>query len=378
MLDNPLWIVALLVMISVLVAAHEYGHYLFARLFGMDVEEFAIGFGRPKWVWRRKNGTEFTFRPIPLGGFVRIKGMEPQPDGGEVNVPGGFYSRPPIQRLMVLFAGPLFSILFGVLVLIGVFWAQGKEERVNEPVLGVVAPNRAAALAGLKAGDRIVSLDGKPVASFFDIVAYVRTRPEQAIAIEYEREGRRETTTAVPKLEEAPSPVLAPNLEFTGEMKVQAKLGAAPKTERRPVGFGEALGMALTMPIEVAKSLFGLVQQPSRIQEEVGGPGTVALLTHEALARGLGTLLLLTGMLSISLGYLNLLPIPQFDGGQMVVALIEMIRRGKRLSLAIQTGISYVGAALILLLIVYVISLDVSRLSQAQGGSAAPAPAQQR
>lgn len=377
MLDNPLWIVALLVMISVLVAAHEFGHYLFARMFGMDVEEFAIGFGRPKWVWRRKNGTEFTFRPIPLGGFVRIKGMEPQPDGGEVRIKNGFYSRPPIQRLLVLFAGPLFSILFGVLILIGVFWAQGKEERVNEPVLGTVAPNRAAALAGLKAGDRIVRLDGQPVATFFDIVSYVRTRPEQEIVVEYQRDGKLERTVAVPKLEDAPSPVLAPNLEFTGEMKMQAKLGAAPKVERRAVGFGEAIAMAFTMPIEVAKSLVGLVRQPSRIQEEVGGPGTVALLTHEAVARGLGTLLLLTGMLSISLGYLNLLPIPQFDGGQMVVALIEMLRRGKRLSLAIQTGISYVGAALILLLIVYVISLDVGRLSQARSGSA-PVPAQSR
>src|SRR5579862_3018711 len=184
--------VVFLVMISVLVAAHEYGHYLLARFFNMGVEEFAIGMGKKVKVWRRKTyelpvsqsyvhdlgvvshgaaleggdhpaqselvetghgpalreTTEFTVRVLPVGGFVRIKGMVPQDDGSEVNIPGGFYSKPPWQRLVVLIAGPAASVLSGILVLIFLFLAQGVNRGIDTPVLGDVSPGSVAASAG--------------------------------------------------------------------------------------------------------------------------------------------------------------------------------------------------------------------------------------
>ncbi|HKU53309.1 MAG TPA: site-2 protease family protein, partial [Nitrospira sp.] len=174
--------VVFVVMLCVLVAAHEYGHYLLARLFGMGVEEFAIGFGKkPIWTWMRKTysvqrnpgpagpsvplhletssyptdgssalqpepetsptpsqvkltvqeTTDFTIRPWPLGGFVRIKGMVPEEDGSETKVPGGFYSKAPWKRFIVLLAGPVFSVLAGVIILFGLKLAMGEERRIT-------------------------------------------------------------------------------------------------------------------------------------------------------------------------------------------------------------------------------------------------------
>jgi regulator of sigma E protease len=188
-----------LLMVTVLVAAHEYGHYLFAKLNGMDVEEFAIGLGTPRWVWMRRaqnkalptpsrtalpggqsalpeetveqepeSEIEFTVRPLPVGGFVRIKGMMPQDDGSETLVPNGFYSKSPLRRLSVLFAGPLFSVLAGIILLVGLFIFVGKPT-LEKPIIGGVLGGTPAEQAGLKAGDRIVALDGKPIQKWFQI-----------------------------------------------------------------------------------------------------------------------------------------------------------------------------------------------------------------
>src|SRR5579859_4472111 len=154
----------LLTMITLLVAAHEYGHYLFARLFKMDIEEFSIGFGhmpsgfakalgkKPYWTWMKKGDTEFNIRPLPLGGFVRIKGMMPQEDGSETKIENGFYSKSPAKRLAVLFAGPLFSVLAGMLVLVGMLTLVGKPV-VDETFFCSVRHGDPAERAGIQSGD---------------------------------------------------------------------------------------------------------------------------------------------------------------------------------------------------------------------------------
>lgn len=199
--------IVLVVMFTVLVAAHELGHYLFARLFNMGVEEFAIGFGkRPLIEWMKRSytipmregevasiavspervnlegagqrppedmieedtpsgkvlreTTRFTIRPWPLGGFVRIKGMLPEEDGSETTIAGGFYNKPPVQRLMVLFAGPLFSVLAGILILIPLYCWTGTYEPDNAPKIGAVVIGGPADKAGLREGDFVDSVNG--------------------------------------------------------------------------------------------------------------------------------------------------------------------------------------------------------------------------
>ncbi|HRK22500.1 MAG TPA: M50 family metallopeptidase, partial [Fimbriimonadaceae bacterium] len=254
--------VIFLTIVTVLVAAHELGHYLFARLFKMGVEEFAIGFGRrPLWTYMRRTyktdhptadgkgeeTTNFTIRPWPLGGFVRIKGMVPEEDGSEVNVQGGFYSKPPWQRFVVLLAGPVFSILAGFALLIPLFMVVGVNKPLNEPVIGALGEKgeSAAADAGLMKGDRILAIDGKPVSTFYDVILSIRDRGVEPVTLAIKRENRQFDVTLTPRLDEQPTPVLNSSLEATPDRKIQSKLGAGYQRVRVPQPFLSAVREAV-------------------------------------------------------------------------------------------------------------------------------------
>jgi regulator of sigma E protease len=412
--ENFFVIPIFLVMITLLVAAHEYGHYLFARIFKMDIEEFAIGFGKkPLFTWLRKKGgagvpvrptngaeaptgvlgtgdvappgdhvhsyseeaegekedTVFTVRPWPLGGFVRIKGMLPADDGSEVRIKNGFYSKPPLQRFMVLLAGPLFSLLAGVLVLIPFFWSKGVEEPNREPVIYALGKDGPAHIAGLEPGDRIVQIDGQPVDDWYQVLSMIRERPRQFVPLEYERDGERFVTTVVPVLDHAPMPVVGPDLRPTLERKMQGKIWAEWGYERVPLTFGEATLRAFKTPGEVIGLLASYVTRPALLKEAVGGPVTMVRLTKQTSEMGFMYVVFLAGMLSISLGIFNLLPFPPLDGGQMLIALLEMLRRGRRLSIQVQSALAGAGLVFVGLLILTVLVIDIGRLM--------PDPAQQ-
>lgn len=354
--------VTFLVMISLLVAAHEYGHFLFARLCGMGVEEFSIGFGKGKWVYKVKGGTEFTLRPLPLGGFVRIKGMVPEEDGSEVDIPGGFYSKPPLQRLLVLFAGPLFSIVAGVLILIGLFLTVPRHP-LNEPVLGLVLEGKPAATAGLQEGDRILSVNGEPVQTWYQLVASVRDKPDQSLEFVVDRDGKRFETRVQTTLNDKETPVLGPDLEPTKERRKQAMIGAAPSVRRSTLP--EAFGEAVVLPFEMAGGMVRAFTSTTRFKEEIGGPISIVAATSEQVQRGVADVILLAGLLSISLGIFNLVPIPGFlDGGQMVVAFMELLRGGRRLSMRTQGYLTGLGFTILVVLIVSVFAVDIGRLGK--------------
>jgi len=394
-------------MISILVAAHEFGHYLFARLFGMGVEEFAIGFGRkPIWTWMRKTysvestsgpagagaqeynyatdgssalapepaptpsatkltvteTTDFTIRPWPLGGFVRIKGMMPEEDGSETQIPGGFYSKAPWKRFFVLLAGPVFSVLAGVAILFFVFLVYGKPTMGQTPEFEDVMQNGPAWNAGLRAGDRIVSLDGKNVAKAYDVVVGIRDNAGKHLPITFMHDGNLQTSTLTPVLEATPSTVVGPDMKGTDEKRPQGKLGAIWKTTYERVGFGEAVEMAVEAPVNVITSLVELFKKPADLKDSVGGPGAIVKATSDAVRLGLDRVFILSASLSISVGIFNLFPVPPLDGGQMLVAVAEMLRGGRRLSLRVQSAVAAIGFALVAMLIVSVLWLDTSRL----------------
>ncbi|HRI42885.1 MAG TPA: site-2 protease family protein [Fimbriimonadaceae bacterium] len=316
---------------------------------------------RPLWSRRAKNGTEFSFLALPLGGFAAIKGMHPKADGSETKIAGGFYSKSPFARFLVLLAGPVFSIAFGLLLYVLLFTTIGIERPLNEPVIGAVAEGKAAAKAGLIQGDRVVSIDGKPVETFFQIIEKVRQSPNVPMAVVYERKGQRLATTVVPELDEAPSPVITHDLDRSEAMAKQAKWGAVWQTRPERLGLGEAFAEAWTMPVRMAAGLFGLVKNPGRAKDEVGGVGTIAKATYQATEAGLSVVLMLAAGLSISLGFMNLLPVPPLDGGQMVVAFVEMLRGGRRLSIQVQNAVSTVGMVLVFALIASVLTIDMGR-----------------
>lgn len=405
------------VMISALVAVHEFGHYLFARIFKMGVEEFAIGFGRkPILTYMRRSyqvaldpethaslyekpigetvsiasassilegggadrkaqivetpqgkaleeTTDFTVRPYPLGGFVRIKGMLPEEDGSEVHVPGGFYSKAAWKRYLVLLAGPAFSILAGIALLIPLSMFVGVSRPSHAPVV-TKPPNigSPAERAGLQVGDRFISVDGQPVNTFFEVVKRVRVSGGREMHFVLERGGKQFARNMSPVVQPVPSDVTDEDGVPTGEKMRIALLGLPIPTEHVKLSFGQAVADSFMYPVRLVENLATAAKKPAQMGEQVGGPVSIVKMTASAVDDGVSTVVYLAAILSISVGVFNLLPISPLDGGQMLVAFAEMFRSGKRLSMRVQSLIGAVGVATLGILVITVLILDFSRL----------------
>lgn len=353
-----------LVMICVIVGFHELGHYLFAKLFKMKVEEFSIGMGPKLFSFgpKRKSeeDTEYNFRAVPLGGFVKIAGMTPEEGGAETTVPGGFYASKPWQRLCVLGAGPAFSLLLGVILTTLIFWVGGEPKPSNEPVIGGIAKGGPADKSGIRTMDRILQVNGQAVSTFFEVVKLVRDDQGKPITLTIDRAGKQLEITATPEKDKTPTPVLSSSFEPTGEKRIQYKLNVGPRVETVPVGFLVAVQRGLEAPIA---ELVGITQmfKSKSVADNVGGPIAIAQVTGMAVDAGLKIVLSLVAGLTISIGYLNLLPVPPFDGGQMMVALVEMFRGGRRISFRIQGIVNAVGLVLVGCMVISIFYLDISR-----------------
>lgn len=192
---TPESIVVFIIILGVLVAFHEWGHLVVAKLFGMKVEEFALGFGPRLVRLFKRRETEYNVRAVPLGGFVRITGMEP----GEEDVPDGFQSKPIWQRALVIFAGPLFSFILAVLVfeLIGIVWGYPTGATLNRVLQ--VSPHSVASTIGLRAGDNLKEINGQRITNGTQMVDIIHARPGKDVVLLVDRDGKLSTKKAVPR-----------------------------------------------------------------------------------------------------------------------------------------------------------------------------------
>lgn len=325
---------------------------------------------RPLLSRTNKEGTEFSLLLLPLGGFAAIKGMQPREDGSETRVERGFFSRPPWQRLLVLFAGPLFSVLFGVVLAFVSLVAHGRQEMST--LVSLVAADGAAKQAGLVEGDRILRIAGEPVTNFFELTEQVRFAYEERggelvgrpLEVVVSRNGEERVFTVTPRVDESASPVLNAELEPTGEERRQAKLGVGLSPVFVPMAPGEAAVESLLLPVRVTQHVGAMFTSIEVARQSVGGPAAMVESTSMAVQSGFWATVMMAASLSVVLGIMNLLPIPPLDGGQMVIAFIEMVRGNKRLSLGLQAALHNVGAALVMLLMLAAITLDASRRSE--------------
>ena len=514
-------VIALALMFGALVMFHELGHFVVARLVGIRVEEFAFGFG-PKLLRLFKRGdTEYTVHPVPLGGFVKLAGMEP----GEEDIPDGFQAQERWKRALVIFSGPLASFALAVVtfVLIGVFWGFPHDwKRMNRAAM--VQPQSVASKMGLRAGDRIVKINGKPITDGRQMVSLISRNPGKQIVLAILRNGRQMTKTAVPSwsvqylgfawsfmksdqaevdtvvdpaaaektgIENGDKLISLNGQKIRGGAKMVAaieKIGANPVTievargreviraKARPeIQFVRFMGIKWffgsgmsvrdvkrgdsgptpkkggiqpydqivsintvkiesgrqmvdairrsrngpltfvverageTVRIEVhptaadyaalqgqvydARGLLGFVPQPvlvkmgladsvetglerfwqlvrlvitsfslERIQESVGGPVLIAKHTSSMVALGVYYVVQMAGILSLSLAFVNLLPIPVLDGGHLAILGIEAVRK-KRLTAQQMQMANLVGLAIIVMLVVTVLWSDIFKLT---------------
>jgi len=337
-----LGILTFFVILATLILVHELGHFTFAKLVGIRVEEFGLGFPPRIRGWRRGD-TVYSLNAIPIGGFVKMLG-----ENGENLAPDSFGSKAPWQRFLVLVAGPSMNLLLAVTIF---FFAFIKGSPAGLTIITTVEPRSPAAAAGLRAGDRILAVDGRPVKYYDDLEAATQAHLGQRVALLVERGAGRFRTSLVPR---------------TKPPANQGPMGIAlRKTEIVSYGPGQALQRSIhEIGLMVASLPAAIQSAPQRGGQGVTGPIGIAHLTTEVVQnepqQGPSSLFALVALLSASLGVLNLLPIPALDGGRIVFVLISWIRR-RNLDPELEGLVHMVGMAVLLVLIALISYQDIVR-----------------
>ncbi len=337
-----LTILAAIFVFGVLVTVHEFGHFITAKLTGMRVDEFAIGFG-PK-IYQQKDGeTLYSLRAIPLGGYNKIAGMDPD-DPEEEN---SFKSKSIPARMLVILAGSLMNFLLPVILFSGIFMINGIEKPVDEPVLGTVITDKAADRAGLKVGDKILTINGKQINAWNDIIVSLQENGTKEVSLTAERNGAVQTFTMTPEFDEQlRRPLIGISPAFVSE-----KPGVADSIK---MGFGYTKYIIFAMVDGLQKIVTG------KAPAEVAGPIGVAQMAGEVAEKGVLPLISFVAFLSINLGVINLLPLPALDGGHFVLLLLEGVR-GKPLGSKAMNTIQTIGVALILAITLFSTFKDITR-----------------
>ncbi|GAA7460014.1 RIP metalloprotease RseP [Helicobacter pylori] len=349
-----MFIVAVL-MLAFLIFVHELGHFTIARICGVKVEVFSIGFGK-KLCFFKLFGTQFALSLIPLGGYVKLKGMDKEEkETNETHQENDSYAqKSPFQKLWILFGGAFFNFLFAILVY---FFLALSGEKVLLPVIGNLEKN--ALEAGLLKGDKILSINHKKIASFREIRSVVaHSRGE--LVLEIERNNQILEKRLTPKIVAVISDSNDPN-----EIIKYKAIGIKPDMQKTGVisyslfqAFEKALSRFKEGVVLIVDSLRRLVTGSASVKELSGVVGIVGALSH---ANSFSMLLLFGAFLSVNLGILNLLPIPALDGAQMLGVVFKNIFK-ITLPVFMQNALWLAGVGLLVFIMFLGLFNDITRL----------------
>ncbi|MBN1558884.1 RIP metalloprotease RseP [candidate division KSB1 bacterium] len=339
--------------LGLLVLVHELGHFALAKLVGIRVERFSVGFP-PRLFGKKIGDTDYCVSAVPIGGYVKMSGMidESMDEGSIKGEPWEFMSKPLWARFLVIFAGPAFNILLAVVIYTGIIMISGIAVTADPiyAVVGSVMPDTPAESIGLQTGDRITRVNGQPVEMWQDLIAIIHKMPEQEIQVEWERQGEAMSARVI---------TLKDPLQEIG------LIGIGPVTTMEKVGVFKSFWYGTINTVDktamIFKSFGLLFSGKVAAKEALAGPIKIAEMTGQVAERGFIALLSFAAILSINLGLLNLLPIPVLDGGHIVLLSIEGITR-RPISTKIKMAVQQVGMALLLALMVFVIINDVLRI----------------
>ena len=338
-------LIAFLIVLGILIFIHELGHFLAARHVGVRVEAFSVGF--PPTLWGKKIGeTEYRISLIPLGGYVKLMGESPPSDGesSEDDIPPEkmFFSRPVYQRFLVVFAGPLFNIIFAIVLSWGLHFFGFPVAGTN---IGSVMKGSPAEIAKLQKNDVIIGINNKSISKWSDLVRTVVKNPGKELDIRVRR-GRK-----ILELKVTPT-LLSP--DGTKMQRPMIGIRSGPGSVIMKYGFIESFGKSITQNVTIVQmtvySLYGMITRS--IPADIGGPIRISVMAKEQANRGLSYLVWFTILLSVNLAILNLLPIPVLDGGHIVFLFIEFIK-GKPVGIKTREILSQIGLFLLISLMVF-------------------------
>ncbi len=352
-------IVAALAGLGILIVIHELGHFLLAKLSGVGVLTFSVGFGPKLWV-KKVGETEYALSAFPLGGYVKMVGEDPEEEVKREDVEKSFSHQPLSKRVAIVAAGPGFNLLLAVLLFIFVFVFYGVP--VLSTQVGGVEPDSPAARSGIQEGDKIIAVDGQSVGTWEELSKRIKESQGKTLTFQIRRD-RQELTIQV-------QPVMKETKNLFGESIDNWMIGIASEVQIEKgdpwLATGRAFYKTGEYSVLTVLALFKMIKGDVS-PKNLGGPILIAQMAGQQAQEGLTSFLFFLAILSVNLGVLNLLPIPVLDGGHLFFFLLEWLI-GRPMELKHREIAQQVGIFILILVMIYAFYNDIARFFQGQAG----------
>jgi regulator of sigma E protease len=348
-------ILSFIIVLGVLIFFHEFGHFLIARFFGVGVEKFSLGFG-PRLIGKKVGITDYRISAIPLGGYVKMVGEEPDAEIDPEEIPLSFTHKHVAKRMLIVAAGPVFNILLAVIIFFGIFLSSGSF--VLKPSVGSVKQGAPAFSAGLKKGDLITAINGSAINSWDAMAEIINGSKGKTIRLAVRRGDSTRNFTITPEQ------VTTKNIFGEDIQRYIIGITASGESYSKDLNLFQAFSESLLqtyrvtelMVVIIAKLITGDIST-----DTLGGPIMIAQMAGDSAKAGIGRLISFIALISINLAIIKLLPIPVLDGGHLLFFSIEAIK-GSPVSIKVREIAQQIGLFLLILLMILVFYNDISRI----------------
>ena len=348
-------IFALVIVLGVLIFFHELGHFLVARLLGVGVETFSLGFG-PKMISKKIGITDYRISAIPLGGYVKMVGEQPDADLDPADIPLSFTHKHVFKRILIVAAGPFFNILLALFIFYGIFQISGM--LILKPSIGEVNEDTPAYRTGLEKGDLVVSIDGVKISSWEDMAKMITTSKGKPLTISVLRGNSMRVVDITPE------PKIFKNIFNEDIERYVIGIAASGDFFTKDLNVFQALSQSFIQTYQItALTIKGVVKlfQGAVSPKTLGGPIMIAQMAGQEARAGAVNLIFFIALLSINLAILNFLPIPVLDGGHLLFFFVEAVT-GRPVSIKIREIAQQAGIFVLILLMIYVFYNDIARV----------------
>ena len=348
-------IFAFIIVLGILISFHELGHFLVARLFGVGVEKFSIGFG-PKIFGKRIGNTDYCVSAIPLGGFVKMVGEDPNADVSPDDISVSFTHKHVLKRILIVAAGPFFNLLLAIIIFFGMFQIYGTF--ILEPFIGEVKENSPAFREGLETGDRILAINEIPIERWDVLAKIISESNGEELVLHIQRNESIIVANVKPEL------ITSKNIFGEDFQRYVIGITSSGNGFSKKLNFFQAFSESIIQTYNISKlTIVSIVKliQGTISTKTLGGPLMIAQMAGQQAEEGISNLLFFIALLSINLAIINFLPIPVLDGGHLVFFFIEAAT-GRPVNVRFREIAQQVGIFVLIMLMIYVFYNDITRM----------------